>query len=424
MSTIKTTLDNGLTVLLRDVHTAPVASFWVWYRVGSGKEHVGITGISHWVEHMLFKGTPKWPKGTADKAISREGGMWNGATWYDFTTYYATLPAEKIELELEIEADRMTGALFDPKEVESERTVIISERQGAENDPLFLLSEEVMAAAFRVHPYGHETLGHMCDLQGMTRDDLYRHYRTYYVPNNAVAVAVGDFEPERMLDLIRKHFGSIPAGEIPNGPHPTEPAQRGERRVMLEGEGNTAYLTVVFHTPPASHPDFYPLVVLDTVLTGASGMTLFGGGGTNKSSRLYRALVDTELVTQVSGSLVPTVDPFVYSITATVRAGHTPAEVEERLREELEKARREAITEEELSKAIKQAKAQFAYSSESVTGQAFWLGWSEVFADYTWFENYLDRLGAVTPEDVRRVAEEYLRRSNSTVGWYVPNGER
>ncbi|HHS96455.1 MAG TPA: insulinase family protein [Chloroflexi bacterium] len=424
MSTIKTTLDNGLTVLLRDVHTAPVASFWVWYRVGSGKEHVGITGISHWVEHMLFKGTPKWPKGTADKAISREGGMWNGATWYDFTTYYATLPAEKIELEMEIEADRMTGALFDPKEVEAERTVIISERQGAENDPLFLLSEEVMAAAFRVHPYGHETLGHMCDLQTMTRDDLYNHYRTYYVPSNAIAVAVGDFDPDRILDLIHKHFGSIPAGGLPSDRRPVEPPQRGERRVVLEGEGNTAYFTVVFHTPPASHPDFYPLVVLDTVLTGASGMTLFGGGGTNKSSRLYRALVDTELATQISGSLVPTVDPFVYSITATVRAKRTPAEVEERLWEELEKVRKESITDEELEKAIKQAKAQFAYSSESVTGQAFWLGWSEVFADYTWFENYLDRLSAVTPEDVRRVAEEYLRRSNSTVGWYVPNAKR
>ncbi len=151
MSVLKTQLDNGLTVLLREVHTAPVASFWVWYRVGSGKEHVGITGISHWVEHMLFKGTPRWPKGTADKAISREGGMWNGATWYDFTTYYATLPAERIELELEIEADRMTGALFDPKEVEAERTVIISERQGAENDPLFLLSEEAVS-------YTHLTL--------------------------------------------------------------------------------------------------------------------------------------------------------------------------------------------------------------------------------------------------------------------------
>jgi len=421
VSILKTKLDNGLTVLLKDVHTAPVASFWIWYRVGSGREHLGITGISHWVEHMLFKGTPRWPKGTADKAISRDGGMWNGATWYDFTTYYATLPAERIELELEIEADRMTGALFEPQEVEAERTVVISERQGAENDPLFLLGEEVMAAAFRVHPYGHETLGHMCDLLGMTRDDLYRHYRTYYVPNNAIAVAVGDFQPDGMLDLVRKHFGAIPSRALPNWARPEEPRQRGERRVTLEGDGNTAYLSAVFHTPPATAPDIYPLVVLDTVLTGASGMTLFGGGGTNKSSRLYRALVDTELATQVTGSLVPTADPFVYSLTVTVRAGHTLAELERRLRAELERVVAEPITEEELIKAIKQAKAQFAYSSESVTGQAFWLGWSEVFADYTWFEQYLDRLSEVTPQDVQRVAQRYLHRSNTTVGWYVPN---
>ncbi len=422
MSILKTTLENGLTVLLKEVHTAPVASFWIWYRVGSGREHVGITGISHWVEHMLFKGTPRWPKGTADKAISREGGVWNGATWYDFTTYFATLPAEKIGLELEIEADRMTGALFEPQEVEAERTVIISERQGAENDPLFLLGEEVMAAAFRVHPYGHETLGHMCDLQRMTRDDLYRYYRTHYVPNNALAVAVGDFETERMLDLVRRHFGEIPPGDLPDGRRPVEPPQRGERRVVVEGEGQTAYLTVVFHTPPPTDADFYPLVVMDAVLSGASGMTLFGDGGTNKTSRLYRALVDTELAADVSGSLIPTVDPFVYSLTATVRTGRTPAEVEERLWAELERIAAEPIREEELRKAIQQARAQFAYSSESVTGQAFWLGWSEIFADYTWFEGYLDRLSAVTPEDVLRVAQAVLRRSNATVGWYVPQG--
>lgn len=422
MTVLKTLLENGLTVLLKEVHTAPVASFWIWYRVGSGREHVGITGISHWVEHMLYKGTPRWPKGTADKAISREGGIWNGATWYDFTTYYATLPAEKIHLELEIEADRMTGALFEPEEVEAERTVIISERQGAENDPLFLLGEEVMAAAFRVHPYGHETLGHMCDLLGMTRDDLYRYYRTYYVPNNAVAVAVGDFAAERMLDLIHHHFGDIPPADLPDGPSPVEPPQGGERRVTMEGKGNTAYFTVVFHTPPPTDEDFYPLVVLDTVLSGASGMTLFGGGGTNKTSRLYRALVDTELAAEVSGSLIPTVDPFVYSLTATVRAGRTPAEVEERLWAELERIAAEPIREEELRKAIQQARAQFAYSSESVTGQAFWLGWSEIFADYIWFEEYLDRLSAVTPEDVLGVAQAVLRRSNATVGWYVPQG--
>jgi zinc protease len=417
---LRTTLENGLQVLVQESHAAPVASFWIWYRVGSGREHVGITGISHWVEHMLYKGTPLWPKGTSDRAISRDGGVLNGATWYDFTTYYATLPAERIELELQIEADRMTGALFEPHEVEAERTVIISERQGAENDPAFLLAEELLAAAFRVHPYGHETLGHMCDLEVMTRDDLYDYYRTYYVPNNAVAVVVGDFESESMLALLRKHFGAIPRGEVPDGRHPVEPPQRGERRLVLEGEGSTAYISLAFHTPPPSDPDFYPLVVLDSVLSGASGMTIFGGGTTNKSSRLYRALVDAELASDVSGSLVPTIDPFVYSLGATVRAARTPAEVEDRLWLELERAVEQPINSEELTRAIKQAKAQFAYSSESVTGQAFWLGWCTIFADPTWYEQYLDRLSGVTPEDVQRVAQQVLRRSNCTVGWYVP----
>ncbi len=416
----KTQLENGLTVLLCETHTAPVTSFWIWYRVGSRYEQVGITGIAHWVEHMLFKGTPRWPAREADKAVARQGGISNGMTWYDFTTYFATLPGERIEVELDIEADRMTNALFEPEEVEAERTVIISERQGAENDPLFLLGEETRSAAFRAHPYGHDTIGYLFDLLGMTRDDLYDFYRTYYVPNNAIAVAVGDFEREAMLDLVRKHFGSIPPGTLPGRHRPVEPPQKGERRVVYEGQGNTPYINLLFHAPPATDDDFYPLVVLDSVLTGASGMAPFSGGGTNKSSRLYRALVDTELAVQVSGSLVPTVDPFVYSLTATVRPERGPDEVEERLWEELERVAAAPITEEELVKASKQARAQFAYSSESVTGQAFWLGWSEVFADTDWYIGYLDRLSGVTPADVQRVARQYVRRSNSTVGWYVP----
>ncbi len=420
MQTLRTLLENGLTVLIREAHTAPVASFWAWYRVGSGSEHVGITGISHWVEHMLFKGTPRWPRGVADKAISREGGVWNAYTWLDFTTYFATLPANRIELEVEIEADRMVAALFEPVEVERERTVVISERQGAENEPFFLLNEELMAAAFRVHPYGHETIGHMCDLERMTRDDLYLHYRTHYVPNNAVVVAVGDFDTSAMLESITEHFAPIPPGTVSSGPGPLEPPQSGERRVIREGDGNTAYFDLAFHTPLPTSPDFYPLVVLDSVLAGAAGMTMFGSGGTNKSSRLYRALVDSELATDISGSLIPTIAPFVYNISATVRTGHTPAEVEERLWQELERASQEPITEEELTRAIKQAKAQFAYSSESVTGQAFWLGWSEIFADASWADGYLERLTAVTPQDVQRVAQQTLRRSNATVGWYVP----
>lgn len=418
---IKTQLASQLTVLVKEVHAAPVASFWVWYRVGSRNEHTGLTGISHWVEHMLFKGTPTFPKGAAEKAIAREGGTFNGMTWYDFTTYFATLPADRIELALRIEADRMVNVLFDPDEVAAERTVIISERQGAENNPEFLLNEELMAAAFRVHPYGSDTIGHMCDLETMTRDQLHTHYRTYYVPNNALAVAVGDFDADAMLRLVEQHLGAIPNGPDVPAVTAVEPPQRGERRVVVEGEGNVAYLQMVFRVPTAHEPDFFALTALDAALTGAGGLKFLGSGLTNKSSRLYKALVATELATSISGSLLPTVDPFVYALSAVVRTGHTPAEVEEALDTELARVVAEPVTLEELTKAIKQAKAQFAYSSESVTGQALWLGFSEVFADYTWFENYIANLSAITVEDVQRVAQKYLTRSNRTVGWYVPN---
>lgn len=417
---VKRQLSNGLTVLIKESRAAPVASFWVWYRVGSRHEHTGITGISHWVEHMLFKGTPQFPKGTADKAIAREGGISNGLTWYDFTTYFATLPAERIELALRIEADRMGNALFDPDEVAAERTVIISERQGAENNPQFLLGEELLAAAFRVHPYGVETLGHMCDLETMTREQLYAHYRTYYTPNNALAVAVGNLDADQMLQMVRQHFEAILPGPPPPPITAVEPPQRGERRVTYEGEGNVAYLQMVFRAPSVRDPDFFALIVLGAALSGASGLAFFGGGLTNHSSRLYKALVATELAADVSGSLAPTVDPFLYGISATVRPDHTLAEVEEALDRELARVIAEPITQEELTKAIKQAKAQFAYSCESVTGQALWLGYSEIFADYTWFENYVANLSAVTVEDVQRVAQTVLKRSNRTVGWYVP----
>ena len=419
---VNTQLSNGLTVLIKEAHTAPVASFWIWYRVGSRNEHTGITGISHWVEHMLFKGTQMFPKGAAEKAIAREGGVFNGMTWYDFTTYLATLPTARIELALRIEADRMVNAVFDPDEVAAERTVIISERQGAENDPEFLLNEEVMGAAFRVHPYGNDTVGHMCDLETMTRDQLYAHYDTYYKPGNALAVAVGDFEAGEMLRMIEQHFGSIPDGPGVPPMNAGEPSQRGERRVVVEEQSNVAYLQMVFRAPTVHEPDFFALTALDAALTGASGLTFFGGGLTNKSSRLYRALVETELATTISGTLVPTVDPFVYGLSATVRAGHTLAEVEEALEAELARVVAEPVAQEELDKAIKQAKAQFAYSSESVTGQAMWIGFSEIFADYAWFENYIANLSTVTVEDVQRVAQKYLHRSNRIVGWYVPQG--
>ena len=417
---LKATLDNGLTVILRENHNAPVATFWCWYKVGSRHERSGITGVSHWVEHMLFKGTKTFPKATVDKLVSREGGVWNGFTWLDFTTYFETLPAGKIDLALRIEADRMTNALFVPKEVESERTVIISERQGSENSPQFLLGETLQASVFMVHGYHHETIGHLCDLQSMTRDDLYAHYRTYYAPNNCAAIAVGAFDAKDMLSRISKAFAKIKPGPALPKLASVEPEQKGERRLTVEGEGATSYIDVAYRAPEAPHGDFTPLVVLDAILAGASGLSLFGGGATNASSRLYRALVDTELATDVSGNLIPTHDPFMYTISATVRQGRAPQEVEAALDAELQKIIDQPPAQEEVDKAIRQSRAQFAYGSESVTNQGYWYGFSEMFADQAWFEHYLDRLAQVTVDEVHRVAKEYLVKSRRTVGYYVP----
>lgn len=415
-----TRLRNGLTVMLKEIHSAPMVSTWVWVRVGSRNERPGRTGASHWVEHMLFKGTPTFPAGVLDQAISREGGSWNAMTWIDWTAYYETLPADKVDLALRLEADRMLHASFAPRQVASERTVIIAERQGHENDPPFRLAEEVQAAAFRVHPYHHEVIGDMADLHSMSRDELYQHYRTHYVPGNAVLAIAGDFAIRPMLARVRKLFGPIPGDPLPPAVTRAEPPQQGERRVHVEGPGQTAYLEMAFRAPRATDVDFFPMAILDSVLAGASSFNLFGGGLSNKTSRLYRALVDTQLATSVSGSLAPTVDPYLYSIFATVRAGRSPIEVEAALQAELDRVMQSAIDQAELAKAIKQAKAIFAYGSESITNQAFWLGYAQMFSSYAWFQTYLDRLSAVTPADVQRVAHTLLARTNRVVGYYLP----
>ena len=414
-------LDNGMRILIKEVHHAPVASFWVWYRVGSRNEKPGITGISHWVEHMLFKGTDAFPSGEIDRLVASHGGSLNGMTWLDFTTFLVTLPSAHIDLALRIEADRMVNSLFTSDKVESERTVIISERQGSENRPTFLLGEEVQAAAFRVHPYHHDTIGNMCDLATITRQDLWDHYRMYYGPHNAIAVLVGDVDTAQARARITELFGAIPRGPEPLPVTQVEPEPRGERRLTLEGEGTTAYLDVSFRAVAARDTDFPVLRVLNAVLGGANSMSLFSaGGGDNRSSRLYKALVETELAASAGSSVTPTVDPFLYSIDATVRSGRAPEEVEEALDVELLRLVDEPVSQEELHKAAKQVRAQFAYSAESVTNQAYWLGFSEIVADHEWFTSFLDRLAAVTADDVQRLASRLLARRNRVTGIYLP----
>ncbi len=417
----KTVLDNGLTVVLKEMHHAPVASFFVWYRVGSRNELPGKTGISHWVEHMMFKGTPKFPAGTLDRLVSREGGQWNAFTWLDFTAYYETLSADRIGLSLDIESDRMVNTLFSSDETESERTVIISERHMYENHPTFLLSEEMQAVAFRVHPYHHEVIGDEIDLETMSRDDLATHYRRYYAPNNAIAVCVGDFDGGEMLAQIEEKFGGLPAGDPIPAIARQEPPQRGERRVTVTGPGDTAYLSVRYHAPAASDADFFPLALFNSALSGGGSLGFFGGGGSNHSSRLYKALVASGLAAGVSGSMAPTIDPYLYNISAVALPGKSLPEIEAALDAELARFEEAPVNEAELGKSLKQAKAQFVMAGESVTGQAQMIGLAEaVTGNYQWYEGALDKLAEATLEDIERVRRAYLRPENRVVGYYVP----
>jgi zinc protease len=415
------TLPNGLTVHLKEIHTAPIISSWVWYKVGSRNEHPGITGVSHWVEHMQFKGTEKYPAGYLDREISRVGGVWNAMTYLDWTTYFQTLPAAMADLSLSLEANRMVNSRFLEEEVATERTVIISEREGNENQPRFLLSEAIQAAAFDQHPYQYEVIGLKEDLRTITRDQLYGHYQRFYDPTNAVLALAGDFDIPEMMEKISANFGEIPGKNLPQQDIPVEAPLGDERRVTVNGPGQTAYVQISYRAPSASNLDFFGLTVLDSLLTGPSSLNMFGSGGTtNKTSRLYRTLVEGEISVSCFGTLQATHDPYLYAINLTVHPNHTPEEVLQAVDAELQKVMDSPISQDEIARAIKQAKALFAYSSENISNQAFWLGYTDMFADYDWFENYVNHLARVTPEDVLRIARDYLNPANRVVGFYLP----
>ncbi len=416
-------LDNGLKVLVQEVHTAPLASVWCWYRVGSRDEGPGLTGASHWVEHMNFKGTRNIPREQMKGIIERFGGSWNGYTWIDQTTYLETATRDALDQMLFIEAERMANCVYDPAECESERTVIISELQGGENDPDQLLEIEVTAVAFKAHPYRHPTIGWLSDLKTMSRDDLYGHYRQYYVPNNATLVIVGDVDAAEALRRVEHHFGAIPSSSLPKRVRVEEPPQLGERRVAIEKEGTTAYLKVAYHAPAVEDPDFFPMLVLDAVLTGAKGLNLwssFRAAAPQRRARLYRALVERGLASAVSGAVLPTAQPFLYTIAATATEGTSLATLESAALEELDRVRRESLTPEELARARRQLRARLVLENDSVTNMAHQIGYFETVASVDLYRSVDQRIASVTFEQVTAAARRYLASSNRTVGWFKP----
>jgi zinc protease len=418
-----TVLGNGLKVLVEEVHTAPLASVWCWYKVGSKDEGAGMTGVSHWVEHMNFKGTTNIPREQIKGIIEKFGGTWNGYTWIDQTTYMGTASTEGLDRMLFIEAERMTGCLYDPEDCESERTVIISELQGSENDPDTLLEQEVIAAAYKVHPYRHPTIGWLSDLQTMTRDDLYQYYRRHYVPNNATLVVVGDVDTDDVVGRVEKQFGGIAAGPPPRRRTVVEPEQLGERRVEVSREGTTAYLKLAYHAPAASDPDFFPMLVLDAILSGAKGINLWSSFRTpppQRSTRLYRTLVERRLASSVGAGLLPTEHPFLYLISATAIEGVPLGDVEAALTGALHEMVKDGVTEREVAKAKNQLRARFVFENDSVTNLGHQLGYFETLASLDVYRSAAHRIAAVAQDDVARVAARYLRSDQRTVGWFNP----
>jgi zinc protease len=372
---------------------------------------------------MNFKGTTNIPRDDMKGIVERFGGTWNGYTWIDQTTYLETAGKDALDTLLFIEAERMAHGLYEPQECESERTVIISELQGAENDPDQLLDTEVTATAFRAHPYRHPTIGWIDDLKSMTRDDLYGHYRRHYVPANATLVVVGDVETDDVLRRAGAHFGKIDGGTAPGQVRPSEPHQIGERRVLIEREGTTAYMKFAWHAPAARDDDFFPMLVLDAALTGAKGLNIwssFRGTPPQRRARLYTSIVEKGLASAVGGSLLPTREPFLYSIGFTAMEGVPLPALEEAATREIERARQDGFTEDEVARAKRQLRARLVFETDSVTNVAHQIGYFETVAGPGYMDDLATRLNAVTAAQVSDVAARRLAADRRTVGWFRP----
>ena len=416
-------LDNGLRVIVQPVHTAPLVSVWAWYHVGSKDEGPGLTGVSHWVEHMNFKGSARIPRDEMKNFVEKFGGTWNGYTWIDQTAYFETASRDALDRMLFLEAERMSGCLYDPQECESERTVIISELQGSENDPEQLLDVELTAAAFRVHPYRHPTIGWLPDLQTMTREDLFGHYRSNYSPINAHLVIVGHVDPDDAFRSAEREFSGIDGAVPPRRVATSEPPRYGETRVTLERPGTTAYLKVAWPAPALRDRDFFAMVLADAILTGAKGMSLWSSfrlPAPQRKARLYRALVEAGLASSVAGAILPTEHPFLYTVSATVAEGVEPARAEEVLLAEIDRLRRDGVEAGELARAKQQLRARLVFENDSVTNIAHQLGYFATIASLDAFFSLERCLQSVTEADVADAVRARFAPSQRTIGVFRP----
>lgn len=403
---------NGLQVLLMPDHSSPTLTFMVTYRVGSRNEVIGTTGATHLLEHLMFKGTPKYndEKGNSVKQfLERVGGIYNATTWLDRTNYYANIASENLDGYMAIEADRMRNLWVREADRKPEMTVVRNEFEIGENDPTQALEKEIYASAYVAHPYHHSTIGWRSDIENVPIEKLQEFYHTFYWPNNATASIIGDFDPAAALPLVKKHYGAIPKAAKPIPPMYTEePDQTGPRRVMVKRSGELGVVAIAHKIPAGLDADQAPLNVLSGILTAG------------KNSRFYRALTDKNLTTSVRGDTGFFHDPSLYILYANLAPGSTHEQVEEIVLSEIERVKKEGVGQEEVASAIAQILAAASYGRDGSFAIASVLNEFIAAGDWTLYLKRDELLRKVTAADVQRVANKYFVENKRTTGWFIP----
>ena len=410
----ETILPNGLKVILLENHKAPLITFQVWYRVGSRNEAWGKTGLSHMLEHMMFKGTQKVGPEEFSRIIQENGGNNNAFTSRDYTAYFENLSADRVQVSLDLESDRMQNLLLREEDFRTERMVVMEERRlRTEDSPTAFLQEQLEATAFQLQPYHWPIIGWMDDIARFNLEDLKAYYRTYYHPANAFLVVVGDFKKEDLLPKIEKAFGPSPKGVVPNQKKDIDPKQTGERRIFVKKEAQLPSIVMGYHVPNLREPDSYDSYVLEVIAAILSG---------GKSSRFYQRLVREKRLVLSADADYPLLsrDPSLFYTSADLLPGKDMAEVEKALDQEVERLQRELVGQHELEKAKNQLEASFVFGQDSLFYQAMLLAHHEIALSWKAIDDYIPSIRKVSPEDIRRVAKQYLVPDNRTVGILIP----
>lgn len=400
------TLDNGMKIMVLEDSSIPNANMYLFWKVGSRNEVPGITGISHFFEHMMFNGSKKYGPKMFDRTMEAAGGANNAYTTENLTVYTDWFPANAIETIFDLEADRIENLDINAQMVESERGVVASERlTGLENSNWRVIQEELKGAAFRAHPYSWSVIGHESDIAAWTLDDLTQYHKTYYAPNNAVVVIAGDVKLAEVKKLADKYFAPIPAQAPPREVKTVEPLQKGERRVFVQKASvSTPNVMLGYHVPATSNSDYYALDLLASILT------------TGNSSRMYQALVDKQVAIEVDTYMPMSFDPNLFYVMGVANPGVTAAELEDAMISEINHVAQEGVTAAELEKVKNIKLMGFYRAMETINGKANTIGTYELFfGSYDKLFNAPDAYNKVTPEDIQRVAQTYLKRSNRTV---------